>query len=71
MDLVTILAAAAEEPHDETAFLVVGGILAVFAILAGVLGIVRSSAMSDGLANAIMGIGALLVVGTMVTVIAS
>ncbi len=71
MDLVTILAAAAEESHDETAFLVVGGILAAFAVLAGVLGIVRSSTMSDGLANAIMGIGALLVVGTMITVVAS
>ncbi len=68
MDLVTLLAAA--ESHDETAFLVVGGILAAFAVIVSALGIARHS-MSDGLANAIMGIGALLVVGTMVTVIAA
>ncbi len=70
MDLVTILAAAAEEEHSETPFLVVGGILAAFAVIVGALGIARHT-MSDGLANAIMGIGALLVVGTMVTVIAA
>ncbi len=68
MDLVTLLAAA--ESHDETAFLVVGGILAAFGVLSGVLGIVRPR-MADGMANALVGIGALLVVGTMVTVIAS
>ena len=70
MDVVTILATAAEESHDETAFLVVGGLLAVFAIVVGALGIARHT-MSDGLANAIMGVGALLVVGTMVTVVVS
>ena len=71
MDLVTLLAAAeAGETHDETAFLVVGGLLALFAIVVGVLGIVRHT-MSDALANAIMGVGALLVVGTMLTVVAS
>ena len=70
MDLVTILAAAAEESHDQTAFLVVGGILAVFAVLVGVLGILRHD-LSDGLANAIMGVGAVLVVGTMLTVVVS
>ena len=70
MDLVTILAAAAEESHDETAFLVVGGILAAFGVLTGALGIVRHD-LPASIANAIMGIGALLVVGTMVTVVAS
>ena len=71
MDLVTLLAAAAaEEAHDETAFLVVGGLLAVFAVVVGALGIARHTT-SDGLANAIMGVGALLVVGTMVTVVVS
>ncbi len=70
MDLVTILAAAAEESHNETPFLVVGGILAAFAVIVGALGLARHN-MSDGMANAIMGIGALLVVGTMVTVIAA
>ncbi len=70
MDLVTILAAAAEESHDETAFLVVGAILAAFAVIAGALGIVRHQ-MSEGVARAIMAIGALLVAGTLVTVVAS
>ena len=70
MDLVTILAAAAEEPHSQTPFLVVGAILAVFAVLAGVFGLVRHE-LSEGLANLLMGIGALLVVGTMVTVVVS
>ena len=71
MDLVVVLAtAAAEESHDETAFLVIGGLLAIFAIVVGVFGIVRHT-MSDGLANAIMGIGALLVVGTMLSVVVS
>ena len=70
MELVVLLAAAAEESHDETAFLVVGGLLAVFAVVVGVLGLARHTT-SDGLANAIMGIGALLVVGTMVSVVVS
>jgi len=68
MDLVTLLAAAAGESHNDTPFLVVGSILAAFAVLVGALGIARHT-MSDALANAIMGIGALLVVGTMVTVV--
>ena len=70
MDLATILATAAEESHDETAFLVIGGILAVFAVLVGVLGIARHD-MSSGVANAIMGVGVLLVAGTMISVIVS
>ena len=71
MDLVALLAAAeAGEPHDETAFLVVGGLLALFAIVVGVLGIVRHTT-SDGTAKAVMGVGALLVVGTMLTVVVS
>lgn len=70
MDLVTLVAAAEEASPNETPFLIVGGLLALFAIVAGVLGIMRHD-LSDGLANALMGIGALLVVGTMVTVIAA
>jgi hypothetical protein len=68
MDLPTILAAAAEESHDETAFLVVGSVLAAFAVLVGVLGIVRHD-LPAGLTNALMGVGAVLVVGTMITVV--
>jgi len=51
-------------------FLVVGGLLAAFGVLSGVLGIVRPN-LPDGLANALMGIGAVLVVGTMISVIAT
>ena len=68
MDLVAIL--AAEAAHNETPFLVVGGILAAFAVLVGVVGIARPS-LPDGVNNAIMAIGAVLVVGTMVTVLAA
>ena len=69
MDLVAILAAEAAH-KNETPFLVIGGILAAFAVIVGVLGIVRP-ALPDGLVNAIMGIGALLVVGTMISVLAA
>ncbi len=69
MDLVTIVAAA-EEHASQTPFLVVGGLLAVFAVLVGAFGLVRHE-LSDGLANTLMGIGALLVAGTMVSVIVS
>ncbi len=71
MDVLTILATAAEEAHgSDTPFLVVGGVLAVFAIVVGAMGIARHT-MSDGFANAIMGVGTLLVVGTMVSVVVS
>ena len=69
MDLVAILAAEAAD-KNETPFLVIGGILAAFAVLVGVLGIARPS-LPDSLTNAVMGIGALLVVGTMITVLAT
>ncbi len=69
MDLVTIVAAA-EEHASQTPFLVAGGLLAVFAVLVGAFGLVRHE-LSDGLANRLMGIGALLVAGTMVSVIVS
>ncbi len=71
MDLVTILAAAAEEEHSETPFLIIGGILAVFAIAVGALGIARRNNLSDSVANALMGVGALLVAGTMISVLVS
>ena len=69
MDLVAILAAEAAH-KNETPFLVVGGILAAFAVLVGVLGIVRPT-LPDGVNNAIMAVGAVLVVGTMVSVLAA
>ena len=71
MDLVTLLAAAegaAEEP-SQTPFLVVGGILAAFAVIAAVFGLMRPNLSSAG-AGAISGIGAILVVAAAVTMLA-
>ena len=69
MDLVAILAAEAAH-KNETPFLVIGGILAAFAVIVGVLGIVRPQ-LPGSVTNAMMGIGALLVVGTMISVLAA
>ena len=69
MDLVAILAAEAAH-KNETPFLVIGGILAAFAVIVGVLGIVRPE-LPESVTNAMMGIGALLVVGTMISVLAA
>ncbi len=70
MDLLTILAAAAaEHEHSQTAFLVVGGVLAVFAVIAGALGLARP-ALGAGASNLVMGVGALLVAGTMIAIVA-
>ena len=69
MDLVAILAAEAAHKND-TPFLVIGGILAAFAVIVGVLGIVRPE-LPSSLTTAAMGIGALLVVGTMISVLAT
>jgi hypothetical protein len=74
MDLVTILAEAAaggaeHADKSETPFYLVGGALALFAIVVGVLGI-KSPSLGEGPNRAIMAIGALLVVATMVTSIA-
>ena len=74
MDLVTILLAAAEtaghEKHDPIAFYLVGGALAVFAIVVGIVGI-RQPNLAEGPNKAIMGIGTVLVIGTMIASIAS
>ena len=69
MDLVAIMAAEAAH-KNETPFLVIGGILAAFAVIVGVLGIVRPE-LPESVTNAMMGIGALLVVGTMISVLAA
>jgi hypothetical protein len=70
MDLVTILAAA-EEGHDksETALFVAGGLLAVFAVIAGVIGIMRPD-LPESANRAIMGIAVVLVAATMIASIA-
>jgi hypothetical protein len=71
MDLVTILATAAGEAehHSETPFFLIGGALAAFGVIVGVLGIVRPN-WGGGAMNAVMGIGALLTAGTMVAIVA-
>ena len=74
MDLLTIVAAAAEgaahESHDATPFYIAGGALAVFAVIVGVLGIKRPS-LPEGPNRAIMAIGTVLVVATMIASITS
>jgi len=63
MGLTTLLAAteAAHESHNYTLFYVVGGVLAVFAVLVSVLGFMKADFPGTGAAsNAVMGIGAIL-----------
>jgi hypothetical protein len=70
MDPVTILAAAAE--HGETSktpFLVIGGMLAGFAVLASAIGIMRPD-LSSRASHALAGIGAVLVLATVGTMVA-
>ncbi len=72
MDLLTLLAtaenAAAESESGETPFFIIGGLLAVFAVVAAAIGLMRPN-LADGPARALSGIGAVLVVATMVTVL--
>jgi hypothetical protein len=75
MDLVTILLAAAEgtethTEHDPTSFYIAGGLLAAFAIVVGIIGITRP-ALPEGPNRAMMAIGVVLVVATMVASVAS
>ena len=71
MDLLTILAATAgeESEHSETAFLVLGGLLAAFAVVVSAIGL-RGPALGQTGSRAIMGVGSLLVAGTMVAIVA-
>jgi hypothetical protein len=70
MDLLTILATAAgEKEHSETAFFLAGGALAAFAVLTGVLGIMRPT-WGGSVMNAVMGVGVLLAAGSMVAIVA-
>jgi hypothetical protein len=69
MHLLTLLLAATEEAHSSTPFYFVGGALAAFAVLVGAIGLARPD-LGRGASNAIMGVGAALVLGTMVTIIA-
>ena len=71
MDLIaTVLAAAAEhEEHSSTAFYVVGGTLAAFGFIVGAIGIARPN-LGGGASRAMMALGAVLVVATMVATVA-
>jgi hypothetical protein len=66
MDLVTLLAAAAEEHRSETPFYIAGGVLAAFAVIISIVGFVRPSFPSgNGGTRAVMGVSVLLVGATM------
>lgn len=69
MDLLTFLAAVEESEHSETAFFVLGGMLAAFAVIASAIGLARPS-LGRTANTAIMGVGSLLVAGTMVAIVA-
>ncbi len=62
--LATVLAAAAEEGGSHAPFYLLGGLLALFAVLVSVLGLMRGASFpgSSGAARAVMGVAALLVV---------
>ena len=76
MDLVTLIAAAAEgaegaaehEEHSETLFLVVGAILAVFAVVVATLGI-RNPELPESTTRLITRAGIVLVVATMAAMV--
>jgi hypothetical protein len=69
MDL-TFLAAAAEhhESKDATAFYVIGGLFALFAVIVGVAGI-KKPVWEEGPARAVLGVGAVFTAATMVAAI--
>jgi hypothetical protein len=73
MDLLTLLATAAgtagEKEHSAAPFLFIGGALAAFAVLIGVLGIMRPN-WGGGAMNLVMGVGVLLAAGSMVAIVA-
>lgn len=71
MDAVTLLAAASEAEnhgHSETAFIVMGIVLAVFAVVAATLGI-RVPNLSEAATRAITALGVVLVVLTMAAMV--
>jgi hypothetical protein len=71
MDAATLLAAASEAEnhgHSETPFVVVGLILAAFAVIVSVLGL-KSPSLSESVTRAITGLGALLAVAAMAAMV--
>ncbi|WP_205695833.1 hypothetical protein [Conexibacter sp. SYSU D00693] len=73
LDTLFLLAAEVhEEEPSKTAFYVLGGILAVWAVLLSAYGLRRADwPTTGGPAKAVMGVTALLVVGTMAASIAT
>jgi hypothetical protein len=66
MGLLAIIAATAEEESSEAPFLIVGAILAVFAVLISVLGFTRPQFPgSESGARGVIGLSAVLVLLTM------
>jgi hypothetical protein len=74
--LTALLSLAAEtaehaEP-DKTIFYIAGGALAVWAVVLGAMGMTRPDFPgSDGAAKGVMGIGVILTIATMITVLAT
>ncbi len=71
MDAATLLAAASEAEnhgHSETLFIVMGVVLAVFAVLVSTLGI-RKPDLSEAATRAITGLGLVLGVLTMAAMV--
>jgi hypothetical protein len=64
--MATVLAAAEEAEPSKTAFYIVGGCLAVWAVLVGSIGIARPQfAAAAGASRAVIGLTALLVAGSL------
>ena len=71
MDAATLLAAASEAEnhgHSETLFVVMGGVLAAFAVIVSVVGL-RSPTLPERFTRAITGLGIVLVVLTMAAMV--
>ncbi len=71
--LVTMAAEAAGEASSQTAFYVLGGILAAFAVAVSLLGLARRDSFppGEGAARAVMGLAAVLVVLTCASAVLS
>jgi hypothetical protein len=70
MDLVTLLASAAEghSAKDATPFYIVGGLLALFAVVVGAIGVKRPN-WEAGPARAVILVGTVLTAATMVVAV--
>ena len=70
--LATLLILASTEGAEasKTPFYLAGGLLTLFAVLVGALGVVKHDfPSSKGASTAVLGVGVLLVVATMVTTV--